>query len=352
MGAGRIRDVLPDIVAKVAASGRQVAWICDPMHGNTFEARNGYKTRAFADVISELNGFFDVHEELGNWPGGVHVELTGDDVTECVGGSEELVEADLVSRYETLCDPRLNRNQSLELAFLVADRLTTGRIQAAQPSAGLLSHRPVIDLRSDTVTQPTPGMRAAMAAAPVGDDVYGEDPTIRALEERVAELLGHEAGLFTASGSLANLLGVRLLVAPGEEVVCDVQAHIARAELGAHAAVHGLTMRTFPSVRGRVEVDEVARTIAPDAGPYLVSTKAVAVENTHNFGGGTIRTLTRSPRWRTCAGSTVSATTWTAPGCGMRTSPPALRWPTTDGCSTRSASASPRASAPRSARCW
>jgi 3-deoxy-7-phosphoheptulonate synthase len=133
MGAGRIRDVLPEVVAKVTASGRQVAWVCDPMHGNTFEARNGYKTRAFADVMAELNGFFDVHEELGTWPGGVHVELTGDDVTECVGGSDDLVEADLVNRYETLCDPRLNRNQSLELAFLVAERLTTGRINRKNP---------------------------------------------------------------------------------------------------------------------------------------------------------------------------------------------------------------------------
>ncbi len=133
IGASRIRDVLPDVVAKVTASGRQVAWVCDPMHGNTFEARNGYKTRAFSDVMDELNGFFDVHEELGTWPGGVHVELTGDDVTECVGGSDDLVEADLVNRYETLCDPRLNRNQSLELAFLVAERLTTGRIRRANP---------------------------------------------------------------------------------------------------------------------------------------------------------------------------------------------------------------------------
>ncbi|GAA1437529.1 3-deoxy-7-phosphoheptulonate synthase class II [Microlunatus lacustris] len=132
MGAGKVREVLPDVVAKVTASGRQVAWVCDPMHGNTFEARNGYKTRAFADVVEELNGFFDVHEELGTWPGGVHVELTGDDVTECVGGSDDLVEADLVNRYETLCDPRLNRNQSLELAFLVAERLTTGRIRRAK----------------------------------------------------------------------------------------------------------------------------------------------------------------------------------------------------------------------------
>ncbi|SDS07129.1 3-deoxy-D-arabinoheptulosonate-7-phosphate synthase [Friedmanniella luteola] len=132
MGAGKVRDILPEVVAKVTASGRQVAWVCDPMHGNTFEARNGYKTRAFSDVVEELNGFFDVHEELGTWPGGVHVELTGDDVTECVGGSDDLVEADLVNRYETLCDPRLNRNQSLELAFLVAERLTSGRIRRAK----------------------------------------------------------------------------------------------------------------------------------------------------------------------------------------------------------------------------
>ncbi|MET0694307.1 MAG: class II 3-deoxy-7-phosphoheptulonate synthase [Propionibacteriaceae bacterium] len=133
MGASKIRDLLPEVVDKVTKSGRQVAWVCDPMHGNTFEAANGYKTRAFSDVMDELNGFFDVHEALGTWPGGVHVELTGDDVTECVGGSDELVEADLVNRYETLCDPRLNRNQSLELAFLVAERLTDGRIRRANP---------------------------------------------------------------------------------------------------------------------------------------------------------------------------------------------------------------------------
>nr|WP_239579917.1 3-deoxy-7-phosphoheptulonate synthase class II [Microlunatus panaciterrae] len=133
MGAGRVRDVLPDVVKKVTDSGRKVAWVCDPMHGNTFEAANGYKTRAFTDVIDEVNGFFDVHDELGTWPGGVHVELTGGDVTECVGGGDDLVEADLVNRYETLCDPRLNRNQSLELAFMVAERLTDGRIRRANP---------------------------------------------------------------------------------------------------------------------------------------------------------------------------------------------------------------------------
>jgi 3-deoxy-7-phosphoheptulonate synthase len=122
-GAGRIRDGLPEVVEKVTAAGVDVAWVCDPMHGNTFEASSGYKTRRFDDVIAEVQGFFDVHRSLGTWPGGVHVELTGDDVTECVGGGEELAEIDLAHRYESVCDPRLNRVQSLELAFLVAEML-------------------------------------------------------------------------------------------------------------------------------------------------------------------------------------------------------------------------------------
>ena len=149
----------------------------------------------------------------------------------------------------------------------------------------------MIDLRSDTVTRPTDAMRAAMAAASVGDDVYGEDPTVLELERRTAERLGHEAGLFCATGSLANLLGVWTLVQPGQEVLCDVGAHIARAEMGAHAAVHGLTMRTWPSDRGRLEVGRVREILSPSAGPYLVSTAAVAVENTHNFGGGVVQSL-------------------------------------------------------------
>ena len=123
MGAGRIRDALPPLVEKVTAAGVEVAWVCDPMHGNTFEASSGYKTRRFDDVIAEVQGFFDVHRAVGTWPGGVHVELTGDDVTECVGGGEELAEIDLGNRYESVCDPRLNRVQSLELAFLVAEML-------------------------------------------------------------------------------------------------------------------------------------------------------------------------------------------------------------------------------------
>ncbi|HET9422313.1 MAG TPA: 3-deoxy-7-phosphoheptulonate synthase class II [Nocardioides sp.] len=122
-GAQKIRDGLPDLVEKVTASGIEVAWVCDPMHGNTFEASSGYKTRRFDDVIEEVQGFFDVHHALGTWPGGIHVELTGDDVTECVGGGQELAEIDLAHRYESVCDPRLNRVQSLELAFLVAAML-------------------------------------------------------------------------------------------------------------------------------------------------------------------------------------------------------------------------------------
>ncbi len=122
-GANKIRDGLPNLVEKVTAAGVQAAWVCDPMHGNTFEASSGYKTRRFDDVIEEVQGFFDVHRSIGTWPGGVHVELTGDDVTECVGGGEELLEIDLGNRYESVCDPRLNRVQSLELAFLVAEML-------------------------------------------------------------------------------------------------------------------------------------------------------------------------------------------------------------------------------------
>jgi 3-deoxy-7-phosphoheptulonate synthase len=123
MGAGRVRDLLPDLIAKVQAAGVTAAWVCDPMHGNTYETANGYKTRDFESVIDEVKGFFEVHRALGTWPGGLHVELTGDDVTECLGGGAALAAGDLVNRYETLCDPRLNRAQSLELAFLVAEML-------------------------------------------------------------------------------------------------------------------------------------------------------------------------------------------------------------------------------------
>jgi 3-deoxy-7-phosphoheptulonate synthase len=121
MGADTVRDRLPVLVEKVTASGAQPAWVCDPMHGNTFEAASGHKTRRFDDVLDEVKGFFEVHKALGTHPGGIHMELTGDDVTECVGGGDEIFVDDLHQRYETACDPRLNRSQSLDLAFLVAE---------------------------------------------------------------------------------------------------------------------------------------------------------------------------------------------------------------------------------------
>jgi threonine aldolase len=147
----------------------------------------------------------------------------------------------------------------------------------------------LVDLRSDTVSRPTPGMRAAMAEAIVGDDVYGEDPTVTELEHRIAVLLGQQAAVFVPSGSLGNQLGLRLLVRPGQELVCDSLAHVARAELGAAAVFSGITFRTWPAVRGRLDVEAVRGLISPDAGPYLVSTAAIEVENTHNFGGGTVQ---------------------------------------------------------------
>jgi threonine aldolase len=134
-------------------------------------------------------------------------------------------------------------------------------------------------------------MRQAMAEAEVGDDVYGEDPTVNALEAEVAGLLGFEAGLFVPSGSLGNQLGIRLLVKPGYELVCDSLAHLARAELGAAAVFSGITFRTWRADRGALDLAAISELIAPAAGPHLVSTAAIAVENTHNFGGGTSQPL-------------------------------------------------------------
>ncbi|HVF20118.1 MAG TPA: 3-deoxy-7-phosphoheptulonate synthase class II [Mycobacteriales bacterium] len=126
MGAGRVRDLLPPLVEAVADAGHPVVWCCDPMHGNTYESGR-YKTRHFDTILDECRGFFEVHAALGTWPGCIHVELTGEDVTECLGGAESLGEAHLSARYESACDPRLNTSQSLELAFLVAEMLQARR---------------------------------------------------------------------------------------------------------------------------------------------------------------------------------------------------------------------------------
>ncbi|HEV7209578.1 MAG TPA: GntG family PLP-dependent aldolase [Mycobacteriales bacterium] len=150
-----------------------------------------------------------------------------------------------------------------------------------------MTREPVVDLRSDTVTAPTAGMRAAMAAAPVGDDVYGEDPTVQALEARVAALLGHEAGLFVVSGSLGNQLGLRLACPPGGELLCDEGAHVVTYELGAAAALAGITTRTFGSRSGVPDPAAIAAMIRPE-GYGTVPTCAIALEQTHNRAGGTV----------------------------------------------------------------
>lgn len=124
MGAKNIREKLPPVIKAVQEAGARPVWVTDPMHGNTVSLPSGYKTRNFDDVVDEVRGFFEVHRELGSFPGGIHVEMTGDDVAECLGGSDPVAESSFAERYETLCDPRLNHMQSLEIAFLVAEYLS------------------------------------------------------------------------------------------------------------------------------------------------------------------------------------------------------------------------------------
>ena len=130
MGAGRIRDALPPLLEAVTAMDANPLWVSDPMHGNGLTTPTGYKTRRFDDVVDEVRGFFEAHRAVGTYPGGIHVELTGDDVTECLGGSEHIGEETLATRYESLCDPRLNHMQSLELAFLLAEELSNAPVRS------------------------------------------------------------------------------------------------------------------------------------------------------------------------------------------------------------------------------
>src|SRR5690606_14906135 len=147
------------------------------------------------------------------------------------------------------------------------------------------------DLRSDTLTRPTEAMRQAMAWAPVGDDVYAEDPTVLALQRQVADLLGHEDALFTPTGSMANQLGIRLHVAPGQELISDDLAHVLRAEMGAAAVLSGITSRSWRATNGRLDVEAAMALAVTDGGAYQVGTSLVVAENTHNFGGGTVQPL-------------------------------------------------------------
>ena len=149
----------------------------------------------------------------------------------------------------------------------------------------------LIDLRSDTVTRPTAGMRQAMADAEVGDDVYVEDPTVNALEERVAALFGHEAALFVPSGTMGNQIGMRLVCEPGQEVLCDADAHVVTYEMGAAAAIFGISTRTVVSSGGRLDAQALIDQVRPQDNWHLTATAAIAVENTHNRGGGLVQPL-------------------------------------------------------------
>jgi threonine aldolase len=176
----------------------------------------------------------------------------------------------------------------------------------------------LIDLRSDTVTRPTAAMRESMAHAEVGDDVYGEDPTVLLLQDRVAAMFGKEAALFTPTGSMANVLAVAALVGPGQEVLCEARAHIVRAELGAHGALTGLTTRTWSHPDGQVDLAAIQQMYAADMGPFFVRTTAISVENTHNFAGGAVLPIDdlRALRdWTTSVGCAVhldGARVWNA----------------------------------------
>ncbi|CAA9215368.1 MAG: Low-specificity L-threonine aldolase [uncultured Blastococcus sp.] len=150
---------------------------------------------------------------------------------------------------------------------------------------------PLVDLRSDTVTRPSAGMRRAMADAEVGDDVYAEDPTVTALEERVADLFGHEAALFVPSGTMGNQIGMRLVCEPGQEVLCDADAHVVTYEMGAAAAIFGISTRTVVSSGGRLDAQQLIDQVRPQDNWHLTATAAIAVENSHNRGGGLVQPL-------------------------------------------------------------
>ena len=159
MGHEAVKAKLPPLVRAVRREGRQVVWACDPMHGNTIKSSNGYKTRVFDQVLAEVRSFFAVHRAEGTHPGGVHFEMTGQDVTECLGGAQAISEEDLSDRYHTHCDPRLNASQALELAFLIAEQLREERAASVQPRAAARLAEPGSPCR------PTPAPATARSPA-------------------------------------------------------------------------------------------------------------------------------------------------------------------------------------------
>jgi 3-deoxy-7-phosphoheptulonate synthase len=138
MGADKVETMLPPLLRAVKRAGRKVVWACDPMHGNTIKATSGYKTRPFDRILAEVRGFFAAHRTEGTYAGGVHVEMTGQEVTECIGGAQAISEASLGDRYHTHCDPRLNASQALELAFVIAEHLKVER-QARRSEASRIA---------------------------------------------------------------------------------------------------------------------------------------------------------------------------------------------------------------------
>ncbi|MGY1913861.1 threonine aldolase family protein [Blastococcus sp. SYSU DS0973] len=170
-----------------------------------------------------------------------------------------------------------------------------------------MTHASLVDLRSDTVTRPTGAMRRVMADAEVGDDVYREDPSITALEERVAAMFGHEAGLFVPSGTMGNQIGMRLVCEPGQEILCDADAHVVTYEMGAAAAIFGISTRTVVSAGGRLDAQQLIDQVRPKGDWHLTATAAIAVENSHNRGGGLVQPLGELRRlWNWSRGAHVA----------------------------------------------
>ena len=243
MGNGKVRDVLPPIVEKVEASGHKVIWQCDPMHGNTHESTTGYKTRHFDRIVDEVQGFFEVHAELGTHPGGIHVELTGEDVTECLGGAQEISDADLAGRYETACDPRLNTQQSPGAGV-------PGRRDAARLSAGcraVQKARRVIVVPRSTML-PGPWLWPTTCASSAGRPPNGNPLLDLGLQAHRGQRGGRLRGRSADQERHPDLTGRLGAPADHERHAAAARQGRARGRVGAH---HGCPPGPSRCTRGR-----------------------------------------------------------------------------------------------------